>query len=81
MRTSSPGPRINQPGDEGANGLADGGYVPQAPPQVEQIDGLGVDGDLLGHRPPCDEIADLLARYHRQLVWTSTLYLLATMSR
>ena len=29
--------------------------------------------DLLGHRPPCDEIADLLTRYPRQLVWTSTL--------
>lgn len=29
--------------------------------------------DLLGHRPPCDEIADLLARYPRQLGWTSRL--------
>jgi hypothetical protein len=29
--------------------------------------------DLLGHRPPCDEIADLLARYPQQLVWTSSL--------
>lgn len=29
--------------------------------------------DLLGHRPPCDEIADLLARYPGQLVWTSGL--------
>jgi hypothetical protein len=29
--------------------------------------------DLLGHRPPCDEIADLLARYPRQLVWTAAL--------
>jgi len=29
--------------------------------------------DLLGHRPPCEEIADLLARYPRQLVWTSRL--------
>lgn len=26
--------------------------------------------DLLGHRPPCDEIADLLGRYPRQLSWT-----------
>jgi hypothetical protein len=29
--------------------------------------------DLLGHRPPCDEIADLLGRYPRQLSWTSGL--------
>ncbi len=29
--------------------------------------------DLLGHRPPCDEIADLLRRYPRQLVWTAGL--------
>jgi hypothetical protein len=29
--------------------------------------------DLLGHRPPCEEIADLLARYPRQLVWTAGL--------
>jgi IrrE N-terminal-like domain len=29
--------------------------------------------DLLGHRPPCEEIADLLARYPRQLVWTAVL--------
>jgi IrrE N-terminal-like domain len=29
--------------------------------------------DLLGHRPPCDEIADLLARYPDQLVWTGHL--------
>src|SRR5437899_1032174 len=25
--------------------------------------------DLLGHRPPCEEIADLLARYPAQLTW------------
>jgi IrrE N-terminal-like domain len=29
--------------------------------------------DLLGHRPPCDEIADLLGRYPRQLAWTAGL--------
>jgi len=29
--------------------------------------------DLLGHRPPCDEIADLLARYPRQRAWTAAL--------
>ncbi len=29
--------------------------------------------DLLGHRPPCEEIADLLARYPAQLTWTSRL--------
>jgi hypothetical protein len=29
--------------------------------------------DLLGHRPPCEEIADLLARYPAQLTWTSKL--------
>ena len=29
--------------------------------------------DLLGHRPPCDEIADLLRRYPQQLVWTARL--------
>ncbi len=29
--------------------------------------------DLLGHRPPCDEIADLLGRYPRQLAWTGGL--------
>ena len=29
--------------------------------------------DLLGHRPPCDKIADLLARYPRQLAWTAAL--------
>jgi hypothetical protein len=29
--------------------------------------------DLLGHRLPCDEIADLLRRYPRQLVWTAGL--------
>jgi hypothetical protein len=29
--------------------------------------------DLLGHRPPCDEIADLLARFPHQLVWTGRL--------
>jgi hypothetical protein len=29
--------------------------------------------DLLGHRPPCDEIADLLDRYPRQLGWTAGL--------
>ena len=29
--------------------------------------------DLLGHRPPCDEIADLLARFPQQLVWTAPL--------
>ena len=29
--------------------------------------------DLLGHRPPCDEIADLLVRYPRQLGWTAGL--------
>ena len=28
--------------------------------------------DLLGHRPPCDEIADLLGRYPQQL-WTAGL--------
>jgi hypothetical protein len=29
--------------------------------------------DLLGHRTPCEEIADLLARYPAQLTWTSGL--------
>jgi hypothetical protein len=29
--------------------------------------------DLLGHRPPCEEIADLLARYPEQLTWTAGL--------
>ena len=29
--------------------------------------------DLLGHRPPCEEIADLLARYPAQLTWTARL--------
>jgi hypothetical protein len=29
--------------------------------------------DLLGHRPPCDEIADLLGRFPRQLGWTGGL--------
>ena len=29
--------------------------------------------DLLGHRPPCEEIADLLARYPAQLTWTASL--------
>jgi len=29
--------------------------------------------DLLGHRPPCEEIADLLGRYPRQLGWTRSL--------
>ena len=29
--------------------------------------------DLLGHRPPCEEIADLLARYPAQLTWTGSL--------
>jgi hypothetical protein len=29
--------------------------------------------DLLGHRPPCDEIADLLGRYPRQHTWTAGL--------
>jgi hypothetical protein len=29
--------------------------------------------DLLGHRPPCEEIADLLARYPAQLAWTGRL--------
>ena len=29
--------------------------------------------DLLGHRPPCDEIADLLGRYPEQLGWTAGL--------
>jgi hypothetical protein len=29
--------------------------------------------DLLGHRPPCEEITDLLARFPRQLVWTASL--------
>jgi hypothetical protein len=29
--------------------------------------------DLLGHRPPCEEIADLLGRYPRQLNWTAGL--------
>ena len=29
--------------------------------------------DLLGHRPPCDEIADLLSRYPQQFVWTARL--------
>ena len=29
--------------------------------------------DLLGHRPPCEEIADLLARYPAQRTWTSGL--------
>src|SRR5216684_4951813 len=29
--------------------------------------------DLLGHRPPCDEIADLLRRYPQQLVWKARL--------
>ena len=29
--------------------------------------------DLLGHRPPCDEIADLLGRYPWQLTWTAGL--------
>jgi hypothetical protein len=29
--------------------------------------------DLLGHQPPCDEIADLLRRYPQQLVWTAGL--------
>jgi len=29
--------------------------------------------DLLGHRPPCEEIADLLARFPLQQVWTARL--------
>lgn len=29
--------------------------------------------DLLGHRPPCDEIADLLGRFPRQRSWTARL--------
>ncbi|HKW92460.1 MAG TPA: ImmA/IrrE family metallo-endopeptidase [Methylomirabilota bacterium] len=29
--------------------------------------------DLLGHRPPCEEIADLLTRFPRQAVWTADL--------
>ncbi len=29
--------------------------------------------DLLGHRPPCEEIADLLGRYPWQLAWTAGL--------
>ncbi len=29
--------------------------------------------DLLGHRPPCDEIADLLGRFPQQLGWTARL--------
>ncbi len=29
--------------------------------------------DLLGHRPPCDEIADLLGRFPQQAVWTAGL--------
>ncbi|MGH7672218.1 MAG: hypothetical protein ACREMC_04920, partial [Gemmatimonadales bacterium] len=29
--------------------------------------------DLLGHRPPCDEIADLLGRFPRQRGWTASL--------
>jgi hypothetical protein len=29
--------------------------------------------DLLGHRPPCDEIADLLVRFPQQAVWTAGL--------
>jgi hypothetical protein len=29
--------------------------------------------DLLGHRPPCDEIADLLGRFPQQLAWTARL--------
>jgi hypothetical protein len=29
--------------------------------------------DLLGHRPPCDEIADLLARFPGQRTWTAGL--------
>jgi IrrE N-terminal-like domain len=31
------------------------------------------DEDLLGHRPPCEEIADLLTRFPRQAVWTADL--------
>ena len=29
--------------------------------------------DLLGHRPPCEEIADLLDRFPQQLGWTGSL--------
>lgn len=29
--------------------------------------------DLRGHRPPCEEISDLLARFPRQRGWTATL--------
>jgi len=29
--------------------------------------------NLLGHRPPCEEIADLLARFPRQRAWTASL--------
>lgn len=29
--------------------------------------------DLLGHRPPCDEIADLLGRFPQQFGWTARL--------
>ena len=29
--------------------------------------------DLLGHRPPCDEIADLLGRFPQQRAWTARL--------
>jgi hypothetical protein len=29
--------------------------------------------DLLGHRPPCEEIADLLERFPRQQSWTAGL--------
>jgi len=29
--------------------------------------------DLLGHRPPCDEIADLLGRFPQQRGWTARL--------
>jgi hypothetical protein len=28
---------------------------------------------LLGHRPPCDEIADLLGRFPQQVAWTARL--------
>lgn len=29
--------------------------------------------DLSGHKPPCEEIADLLARFPEQRAWTATL--------
>ena len=29
--------------------------------------------NLSGHKPPCEEIADLLARYPEERAWTATL--------